>query len=166
MRRLAWSFLLALGFSSEASAENKPDVLLIDSACSSLGSAVGRNDKPIYREDAPKSFFVCYRRKTRLDCTAVSQDGDNFVGVGKTQKMVFESLSDTGDRFKLVEIQSATLVVVDRNSQAYVLAQHFVDDSTGMIMQKQCIGAYVAGLQVDRVLEKLGRNPAPPARGP
>jgi hypothetical protein len=131
----------------------------VDTSCASLGAVVGRSEQPVAREDAPKSAFTCTRNgKTRLECSFVAQDGARFLGTGKGAPVVFESLTDNGVRFNLVASSAALYVLVDRNTQAYVLAQRSVDESTGMVILKQCLGSYYAGTQVDRALEKFGKE--------
>ena len=137
-------------------ADRNPDVIMLDSACSTMSSALGRNDKPILNAAAAKSLFLCSKRKSGFGCQMGSQGGDRYIAAGKAKTMVFNSISDNGDRFDMMADGALVYVIVDRNSQSYILTQTYVENASGLVMQKQCVGIYAAGVAAEKLLEKLG----------
>lgn len=150
-----WIPLLVLCFATEASAQKTPDVILLDTGCLSMGSVLGKNDTPMVSKTTTTSIFICNKTKGGLACQMSSLKGGKYVGAGKSKAVAFTFLSDTGDRFQLMMEGSLVTLYVDRNAQAYVLAQQYWEESTGLMIQKQCVGVYAAGGRVAELLKRI-----------
>lgn len=136
----------------------RPDAIMVDGACTFVGSAVGKSERPNVGEGT-ENVYVCWKRKGGgLRCELKALDGSKFLAGGKTTAIQFASVSDTGDRLILMAEGSLVTIIVDRNAGAYVMGQQYVDADEGRIGQKQCVGTYAAGVQVDRLLNSAERQ--------
>ena len=140
-----WIPLFALCFTTEASAQKPPDVILLDTGCLSMGSVLGKNDMPMVSKITTTSIFICNKAKGGLACQMSSLKGGKYLGAGKAKAVAFTFLSDTGDRFQLMMEGALAALYVDRNAE----------ESTGLMIQKQCVGVYAAGGRVAELLKRI-----------